>query len=445
MKQDNLLSKSIPTITLLFLLLPALLFISCSDNPEEFTLGDEFIESQAGIRIIDTLSINLSTVILDTMPSAGSENMLIGNYKDEVFGKINFSSFFCLEIPAYVDVETDDIYDSLCLIIQYNNYYFGDTSKSQKISVHQLTENIEIDDEEYLSNNSSFSYNSAPLGTIEYTPQPNNEKDTLVIKLSDGMGNDLFTKLKDESDLLTDSITFINYFHGLMLKADDSYYGNVIGFAAASGDIRMILYSSRYGKEKEVITHEFRYTETGKQFNNIKHDFSSTSLSNLKQQRYSLNSYSTGGLSYLLGGIGLAIRVDFPSLKELLMLERGKIADAKLMIAPAAGSYSNASDLPSEMIIYKTDRLNRRNSQVITSAGTEAASALTLDDMYNENTFFEFDLTYFLNSELSDKYVDPEDGLIITLNSTDLNTSLYRLMADTDSKNTKLKIYYLSY
>jgi hypothetical protein len=422
-----------------------LLISSCSDNPEEFTLGDEFIESQAGIRVIDTFTVKLSTVILDTMATGGTENMLIGNYEDNIFGKITCSSFFRLEIPEDVDVETNDTYDSLYLVIEYNNYYFGDTAKTQKITVHQLTENINIDDDDYLSNNSSFSYNSTPLGSITYTPQPNNETDTLAIKLNDALGRDLFTKLKDESDILTDSTAFINYFHGLMLKADEAYTGNVIGFAAAAGDIRMILYSSRVDKEKEEITHQFGYTETEKQFNNIKHDFSSTGLSSLKQQRYSLSSSATGGLSYLQGGIGLAIRVDIPSIQDILMLERGKIADAKLMIAPSVGSYRNESDLPGQLVLYKTDLLNRRNSQAVTGSGAYVTSTLTMDDLYHENTAFEFDLTYFLTSELSDNYVDPEDGLLITLNSTDIKTSLYRLIAEAGSKNTRLKIYYLSY
>jgi hypothetical protein len=445
MKQGKSLTipKSI-LITFLFLI-PVLILNSCSDNPEEFTLGEKFIESQTNIRLIDTFTVNLSTVILDTMATGGTESMLVGIYDDENFGKITCSSFFRLEIPEDIDAETDDVYDSLCLVLEYNTYYAGDTTKTQKITVHQLTENIDIDDDEYLSNSSSFTYNPSPLGSITYKPRPNGEIDTLLIKLSDELGLDLFNKLVNESDIIEDSTQFIDYFHGLMLKADESYPGSVIGFNSGSGEIRMLLYSHTTSEESYEIVHEFGFTETEKQFNNIKHDFSSTQLSSLTKQRSQLPSSSTTGLSYLLGGVGLAIRVDFPTLPDLLLFEQGKIADAKLLISPAVNSYKEKSDLPPELILYYTDKLNRRNSRVVSSSGGYITSTLTFDDLYHEDTAFEFDLTNYLTEELTDSYINTEDGLLITLNSSNINTSLYRLIADSGSKSTKLKIYYLTY
>jgi hypothetical protein len=446
MKQGKSLTipKSI-LITFLFLI-PAFILNSCSDNPEEFTLGEDFIESQTSIRLIDTFTVNLSTVILDTMPTAGTEYIIIGNYDDESFGKITCNSYFRLEIPEEIDAETDDVYDSLYLVLRYDTYFVGDTTKTQKINVHQLTENIEIDDDEYLSSSSTFSYNPSPLGSITYTPRPNGETDTIAIKLSDELGLDLFNKLVNNSDIIEDSTQFIDYFHGLMLEADESYTGNVIGFKAGSGEIRMLLYShSTSTIESYDIVHEFGFTETDKQFNYIKHDFSSTQLGSLTTQRYEIPSSSTGGLSYLMGGIGLAIRVDFPSLPGLLLFEDGKIADAKLLISPAVDSYMIESDLPSELILYHTDNLNRRNSRVTNSSDNYITSTLTFDDLYHESTAFEFDLTNYLTKELSDSYINTEDGLLISLDSPAVSSSLYRLIADAGSKSTKLIIYYLTY
>jgi hypothetical protein len=446
MKQGKSLSILKSFLILLIIFIPILILNSCSDNPEEFSMGKEYLESQANMKLIDTFTVNISTVLLDSVEASASGNAIVGIYNDNMLGTINCSSYFRLEIPEDYDAEKNDVYDSLYLILSYNNYFFGDTTKTQKLTVHQLTENITTDDDEYLSSHSTFGYNSTPIGSKTYTPRPNGEVDTLAIKLSDDIGKDLLAKLIASSAVITDTTEFYNYFHGLMIKADESYPGCVVGFAADEGNIRMILYSHRVYEEDNVdITHEFSLSATEKQFNNIKHDFSSTSLSSLKEQRYKLPSSSTGALSFLQGGIGLAIRVDLPSLSSLLMYDRGKIADAKLQIAPLTGTYASSADLPDNLIMYKTDKVNRRNSLVTKSSGSTVLSSLTIDNIYHENTYLQFDLTYFITSELEDSYVNPEDGLLITLYPTDNSSTLYRLIADAGNKNTKLKIYYLSY
>ena len=98
----------------------SLFFNACQKNPAEFTLGEEFIESQTELALIDTFSVSLSTVILDTVVTSGTGNLLIGNYRDEVFGKITSHGYFQIGIPSAMSVENDDVYDSLKLIIKYN-------------------------------------------------------------------------------------------------------------------------------------------------------------------------------------------------------------------------------------------------------------------------------------------------------------------------------------
>ncbi|MCI0617942.1 DUF4270 domain-containing protein, partial [bacterium] len=231
-----------------------LLFNACKENPGEFTLGEEFIESQTDLTVIDTFSVSLSTVILDSVITSGTGNLLIGSYRDNTFGKITSHSYFQIGVPASFDAENDDVYDSLNLFISYNKYSFGDTTKSQRISVHQLTENIELGNNSAITSKTSFSYNPIPIGSIIYTPKPNGAADTLAIRISDGIGFDLFTKLKDGSEILADNERFINYFHGLVLAADEAYEGSTIGFNA--NDVKLVLYTSRVFTA-EGISYEF--------------------------------------------------------------------------------------------------------------------------------------------------------------------------------------------
>jgi hypothetical protein len=446
MKQGKLLSVLKSILILLIFIIPVLILNSCSENPDEFTMGEDYLESQANLRLVDTFTVNLSTVILDTVETAATGSALVGIYSDNRVGKINCSSYFRMDIPSSYDAAKGDVFDSLALVLEYSKYSFGDTTQYQKISVHQLTENISVKSDSYLSNHSTFSYNPSPLGTITYKPRPNGEKDTITIKLNNATGQELLNKLIAGSETITDTSLFTNYFHGLMIEADQAYPGCVVGFNASKGDIRMILYSHRTkNNEIEDITNEFTYSATDKQFNNIQHDFSSTSLSSLTQQKFRLPSSSTNGMSFLQGGIGLAIRVDFPSLSSLLLFERGKIADAKLLIAPETGTYKGDYDLPDQLVLYKTDKVNRRNGLVTTSGGSTVFSTRSVDNLYHENSYFQFDLTNYITTQLANSYVDPDNGLLITLYTNNEASSLYRLIADAGNKNTKLKIYYLSY
>jgi len=119
------------------------------------------------------------------------------------------------------------------------------------------------------------------------------------------------------------------------------------------------------------------------------------------------------------------------------MLDRGKIVEARLSLSPLENSFRE-SGLPDQLVLYATDKLNRKTSLVLDDAGASVVSTLNLDEMYFENTHYVFDVTQFLTSELEDSYVDPRHGLLVMLPSEDLFSRLV-------VAKTELKIYYLSY
>ncbi len=415
---------------------------TCDENPAKFTLGEEFVESKTDLSLIDTFSVNLSTVILDTVLTSGTGSLLIGNYRDDIIGKITSHSYFQIGKPDSYEVQYDEIYDSLKLILRYNRYSFGDTTQSQKILVHQLSEKIETDNDEIITSATSFDFYPDPIGSIIYQPEPTNDMDTVAIKISDNIGLDLFTKLRENSEILTSTESFIDYFHGLVLMADEMYEGSIVGFNTANATLT--LYTNRGTAGTEKINYEFALENSSKQFNNIVHDFSQTQLNPLVKQRHELSSTKCGGLSFLQGGIGLLIRVDFPSLQEILLIDRGTIVEAQLCISALKNS-SKEVDLPSELYIYKSNKLNRINEIVYNNQGGVVTPNLNLDELYNEDTTYLFDITKYLNDELADSYIDPENGLLITLPYSDSGTSFDRLIMDSHHKNTKLKIYFFKY
>ncbi len=97
----------------IIVILSLLFLVKCNDKPDELTLGEEYIESGTNLNLIDTFSVSLSTVIIDTIVTSGTDRMLVGNFNDNIFGKISSKSYFQIGIPDSSDVEEDEIYDSL--------------------------------------------------------------------------------------------------------------------------------------------------------------------------------------------------------------------------------------------------------------------------------------------------------------------------------------------
>ncbi|MEQ8533946.1 MAG: DUF4270 family protein, partial [Imperialibacter sp.] len=93
--------------------------------------------------IIDTLTLDVSTVRLDSFVTSDTERLLVGRYEDEYIGEITSTSFF--EV-AYQDYSfyppAASRFDSLTLVLYYDYNYF-DTLQTQTIDVFRGVFSIE--------------------------------------------------------------------------------------------------------------------------------------------------------------------------------------------------------------------------------------------------------------------------------------------------------------
>jgi hypothetical protein len=425
---------------LTFFILTTLYFFQCDKNAEKFTLGEDYVDSQTSLNLIDTFSVNLSTLLLDSVVTSGTEALLVGNYRDNVCGYIRSSGYFQIGIPSSFDADTiqDDTYDSLCLTMKYSGYVLGDTTIPQKFYLHQLSENIETEDNFRLTSKTSFDYYSEPIGTITFRPDEN--KDSISLRINDDIGLDLFTKIKNNSDIVTDTENFLDYFHGLVVIADESNQNCILGFDATAATLKMVLYTTGYGEELESNQYIFGMETTAKQFNNISHDFSGTPLSQLSDQKKNLSAAESGGQCYLHGGIGLGIKIEFPSLPEILLQEVGIIQKAKLIISPLPGS-NNDFDLPTYLSIYESTEDN----YILYDEEVVASAEPVIDDLYHEETAYTFDITNFITEQFYNSYFDPDKNLLLSLPTAYLNSTFNRMITDVPAQSAKLKLYYVSY
>ena len=326
----------------------AVTLLSCGTDTDagEFVVGSDYLALNNKVVLIDTVTVDMSTINFDSLVTSSQNRILIGNYDDPIFGKVKSNSYFQLAAGSYTlnngtsDTETTNyVFDSIAMILKYDNYYYGDTTKVQTFDIHRLAQKVKpnIDDNNFY-NNSALNYSEESIGTISYKPRPT-ERDSITIKMSDAFGSAIFQKIKKRE--ITDFDSFSEYLKGLVLVPAASNSSSVIGFHISTSKVR--LYYSKYQADTEETPYiiDFTITDATKQFNSISLDKTGTLLQNLPLSDSKLSSSLMNKQSFIQSGTGVACRVDFPNIKELRYIsEKGAIVDAQLIFKPVSNSYS---------------------------------------------------------------------------------------------------------
>ncbi len=442
----------------------AVFFLICCQKEPTVTFGQGFVQNNANaiVVVVDTLSVNLSTIYLDSVASAGTGTALVGNYQDNQFGVINSRSFFQVAPASIPIIDNNAGYDSIALIMRINKAYYGDTTQPVSYKVNQLTSQIILP---YLQNtfysNSTFPTDPTYLGSVgnivvyptaAYTTLF--ENDTIRMKMSDALGQQLFNMLRDQSDTVKIASTFLQYFKGLCVSPLDPTPSALYGF-------RDTMVIRVYYHEPTLITTylhaDFPLSNKSYQFNNITTDRSATPLSNLilptqiVQTPPETPSTLTGHNAYMQPVAGLKIKITFPYLQQLLLRpDFLSILRAQLLVKPKVGTYNNNNyRLPPKLDLYPTDLTNLFGSP-LTLNGVAQNGSLVIDYLNPGNTSYTYDLSSYIEQQaglVGNQYLD--DGLILSMPAPANDTSLNRMVlqdrfqAPVDNRVT-LRVYYIS-
>ena len=130
---------------------------SCYD--ENGTYGSDLVDSAFRNVRIDTSTVVVTSVLIDSLETSGKNVALVGRYKHSLWGVVSSHSFIAYERPSYgTDPDETVVLDSLVLSLAFDGRFVGDTTLQQTLSIYQLTEKIVLNDNGYLYNNSSVSY-----------------------------------------------------------------------------------------------------------------------------------------------------------------------------------------------------------------------------------------------------------------------------------------------
>ena len=370
---------------------------ACQDNNS--SLGSSLVESSFYNVFTNSCTVDLSTILLDSIETREDTIGHFGHYADTLWGEVTTTYYAEFTKNTFSTTDGHDYqFDSLVLSMTPSGHYWGDTLTPQYISVYRLKQPIVLDNDEDLYNTTVMATEDVPLTRFSYLPQPGRQRE-VEVRLPDAMGQQLLTDILVEDTYLDTQESFKKVFPGLALVAETS--GSCItGFLVNDSSMTLNLHyrdiSNQTTESELIFSVNTEYAYTG-----VRHNPTGTALDNLQSGIENLiHASSMGNRAYLQGLTGYYNQIEFPDLNELQ--SKGEIVSvesATLYLYPLARSYNEVSQLPEEVRIYITDENNVLEDYVYGSDGvTVQTGNLTIDEMYGRETYYSFDLTEFIRN-----------------------------------------------
>lgn len=420
------------------ILLAVLLFLLMSSCVRKnISFGTIPENNYTGIIYTDTVEVKISTILTDSFATNGDSILLLGKYSDPYLGIVSARPFFQMSVPASIpEIPATAKFDSLSLIIRLNDYYYGDTSKSQTISVYELAKAISYSYNNQLYNTSDVAVKSIPLGTRTLRIKPRAD-DSLLIRLQDLKGAELFSKLQQSSADISNENDFLNYFRGISLMFGNSDTTAIYGLLGKAGNIVMRVHyhtTIPYPEDKYI---DFTSLSNDLSFNQVLTNRAGTGLISGTTGRTEIVSSSSKELSFLQAGTDLSLKMTFPTLNNILINKNIiKLLRADLMIRPAYLSFDkNKYALPQRLFLSQTDESNIAGSTIMDSTGYNILYASpVIDDIYGENNHYNFNITPYI-TQLLNTTGSSNKGLLVNQQSSLSATNIDRLVVNSASQN----------
>lgn len=407
----------------------------------------------AGV-ITDTVTINTSTYLLDSIPTAGN-GLMIGHVNDQTLGTVFSQTYFQI-VPESVNagnLPDDATLDSTALHMKYSGFWYGDTSVTQDLAVHQLSERIvlpydngikEPEEQNVFSgsptfyNISKFKYDAQTIGTLSFKAKPTS-KDTLLLPLQNTVGASLMNLIKQGDIKVTNTEEFLNYFKGLTITAGSN--GNsIIGY---TDTVKLKLYYHYTGTDglKKNAQLTFALYNNSYQFNNISSDRNGTPLSAINLANRNLPASQSNNNTFVQAGVGLVTRINLPYLSYISERERGAINKAELVVEVEPLT-ERTYDLPKQLVLLVANRYGKPMSVLSDPLTNTSSLPLRSDPNNPEKYYYSFPLTEYVSQAFT---TYNNTSLFLSLPVSDLGKSFSRaiLGSPENAKATvKLKITY---
>ena len=414
------------------------LIVSCEEDQDLDPVGEDWIKVDTKIYFIDSMTVESSTYKFDSISVSNTSRLLVGAYTDPVFGKVTAKSFMQLAYP-FASISDDATYDSIALILNYDNYFYNDTTQTQTIDVFQILEDIKTDDD-YYYNTTTFKPAETAIASKTFTPYPIKE-DSVHVSISDVFGKELYEKIRDNE--ITTSDEFLDQYKGLLINPNTNN-SSILGFSTSS--VLRLYYSyddEIEAEESEVI--EFSLNSTNS-FHNIYNDYSGTYFKTVESQETQLESESTDNNTFIQNGSGIATRIDIPFVERINDIPgNGSILDANLKLSIKQNSSTDNLFIRDSLTVYLIDKKGDSYGALTDSSGATVYGLLEDTDEEFKTLTYTIPVTNFLNLKLQAAY---SDNLYLAFYGQDFNQSVDRYILNGENNSDlelKLELTYAIY
>lgn len=441
---------------LLILIIGVLLF-SCNSKGN-FDVGEDLIDTQSGITIIDTFQVKLSSVVLDSLPTSGTTRLLCGKYSTPLTGSTELIPYFNFDMgEKFKSITEDDILDSITIKLGYSDYYIGDTTQLQVFNLYRLTTELDFIDngvtDNYIYNKNSFPHEEVSLGSISFYPRVS--EDSIEFRLDDAFAQNLINLMLNDSKEVESNEKFNEYLKGFVLKsATDSK--SVLSFKGDTSGVKLNIYTRLIAPGESL---EKKYVlplaAVKTHYNQAVSDRTGTDFAGLRIQDEEVLARNSSDRSFICGGAGIVSRIEFPSLDNIFLYNDRVMIKAQLVLIPALEN--DVDFLPQTLTFYESDKHNKMLSQLTASSGSQtvpvqAALQKRDRDQYPDinNLYYSVDITQYLTSKFAGNFYDTDKGLLISVPVTDLQTRADLLIlngeyVDVKTYKPQLQLYFLKY
>ena len=428
--------------------IPAL-WSSCDNNGME--IGTNWVDTHTRTVLIDTCTVRISSVLLDSIPTSGGSLIFAGTYRAPLWGKTETSTYLTFAKTTDYSHRDDPIYnsrlrfDSLTLVLRPDSMFIGDTLKMYTLQAHRLQKQIELNDDGELYGHSAFPYNPVPLGTKTFHPRPYRGRE-VELRLPDELGQEFLTLLIKQEKEMDSNENFKRYFNGLVLTGASDNEA-ILGFKAADSLTYLKLYY--HSRSGDTVNHQLLFKqETSTMFTHVDSDRTGAPLDGISFKNNDIPSSRTDNMSFVEGLTGIYTKIEFPHLNRIRELgDHGAVVSATLLVYPLRNSYGrqNYSELPKSMLMYVSNELNVTTGSITDNNDQLQTGSLNLDIVNPENTYYSYDVTDFIKGQLGTIGINKRNLQMI---GNDYGYTLRSMVLgnqDVGDKNIQLQILYSIY
>ncbi|MFM8912162.1 MAG: DUF4270 family protein, partial [Flammeovirgaceae bacterium] len=436
----------------------SLLFLFSCEDKGVLNADRNFSRSTLQTVFSDTFAIVTSTTLFDSIPTSNTNTLLIGDAADPLMGRIAASTYFQVGFTQPFLPKSDATYDSVGLVLSYNDYWYGDTTQAVTLDVFELSQTprprqtvpyrgedrvslFTVPSGFYNTSRSQFINSAIATKTIRFSPL----RDSIYIPLPSSFGKRWFDIAKaDTTQFFKNANSFVtDFFRGLHIEGASGAGASIAGFRSGRCKIR-IFYKTLIRDVPEQVRFDFPVVNAALQFNSLTADRSGTPIATLARRR-TIPSTQTNGQTYMQSGIGIGTKIEFPSLKKFFLDRKIVLIDAILEVYPVQNTYLGNFPPPRTLALFKTDNSNVPFEPVPPFDRSNVLSTnIFLDKEYSQETKYTFVLTNYISAELlnANEVITP---VMISSIAPGVNTELNRVAIGGRNhpiSKSKLKIFY---